>query len=98
MAILVVEDESDLSDVLCYILRRAGYDVMVAFDGDTALRLWRERDPELVLLDIGLPRTNGWEVCRAIRTESMTPIMILSGADSEDDMLQGLDLGAEDTG
>jgi DNA-binding response OmpR family regulator len=58
--------------------------------------MWRERAPDLVILDIGLPRKDGWEVCRAIRTESTTPIMILSGNDSEDDVLRGLDLGAED--
>jgi DNA-binding response OmpR family regulator len=96
MAILVVEDEEDLSDLLSFILRRAGHEVILAFDGDSALRLWRERQPELVLLDINLPRRSGWEVCEAIRRESSTPIMILSGADTEEDMVRGLDLGAED--
>jgi DNA-binding response OmpR family regulator len=96
MAILVVEDEEDLSDLLSFILRRAGHEVILAFDGETALKLWRERQPELVLLDLNLPRRNGWEVCEAIRRESTTPIMILSGADTEEDMVRGLDLGAED--
>jgi DNA-binding response OmpR family regulator len=96
MAILVVEDELDLSDLLSYILRRAGHDVIVAFDGEAALRLWRERDPELVLLDVGLPKTNGWEVCRQIRSESSTPVVIVSGSDAEDDMVKGFDLGIED--
>jgi DNA-binding response OmpR family regulator len=96
MAILVVEDEPDLTDLLTYILRRAGHDVVVAFDGDAALRLFRERSPELVLLDIGLPRMSGWEVCRSIRNESNTPIVFLSGNDTEEDIVRGLDLGAED--
>ncbi len=96
MPILVVEDEPDLSDLLRYILRRAGHDVIVAFDGDAALRLWREQNPELVLLDIGLPRKDGWEVCRAIRNESPTPIVILTGADADEDVVRGLDLGADD--
>jgi DNA-binding response OmpR family regulator len=96
MAILVVEDEVDLSDLLSFILKRAGHEVILAFDGDSALRLWRERQPELVLLDLNLPRRNGWEVCEAIRRESTTPIMILSGADAEEDVVRGLDLGAED--
>jgi DNA-binding response OmpR family regulator len=96
MAILVVEDEEDLADVLSYMLRRSGYDVILASDGDTALRLWRDRRPELVLLDISLPRRNGWEVCEVIRCESNTPVMILSGADTEEDVLRGLDLGAGD--
>jgi DNA-binding response OmpR family regulator len=96
MAILVVEDEPDLTDLLTYILRRAGHDVLVAFDGDTALRLFRERDPELVLLDVGLPHKDGWEVCERIRGESNTPVVFLSGNDTEDDIVRGLDLGAED--
>ena len=96
MAILVVEDEPDLTDLLTYILRRAGHDVLVAFDGETALRLFRERSPELVLLDVGLPKASGWEVCRSIRGESNTPVVFLSGNDKEEDMVQGLDLGAED--
>jgi DNA-binding response OmpR family regulator len=96
LAILVVEDEPDLTDLLTYILRRAGYSVLVAFDGESALRMWQEKSPELVLLDIGLPRTDGWEVCRTIRSQSATPIVILSGADAEEDVVRGLDLGAED--
>jgi DNA-binding response OmpR family regulator len=96
MAILVVEDEVDLSDLLSYILRRAGHEVIIAGDGDAALRVWRERDPELVLLDIGLPCRTGWDVCQTIRGESSTPVMILSGADTEEDIVRGLDLGAED--
>jgi DNA-binding response OmpR family regulator len=96
VAILVVEDETDLSDLMCYILRRAGHDVITAFDGDMALSLWRERKPELVVLDIGLPRRDGWEVCRIIREESTTPVIIVSGADAEEDMVRGFDVGAED--
>jgi DNA-binding response OmpR family regulator len=96
MAILVVEDDADLSDLLSFILRRAGHEVILAFDGDAALRLWRERQPELILMDLNLPRRSGWEVCEAIRRESTTPILILSAADSEDDMVRGLELGAED--
>jgi two-component system response regulator MtrA len=96
MAILVVEDELDLSDLLSYILRRAGHDVIVAQDGETALQMWRQKNPELVLLDIGLPKKNGWEVCKTIRHESSTPVIIVSGADTEDEMVQGFDLGAVD--
>jgi two-component system, OmpR family, response regulator VicR len=96
MAILVVEDESDLSDLLCFILRRAGHDAIPAYDGETALKLWRERNPELVLLDIGLPKASGWEVCEIISNESNTPVMIVSANDAEQDMVHGFDLGAED--
>jgi two-component system response regulator VicR len=96
VAILVVEDETDLSDLICYILRRAGHDVMTAFDGDTALSLWRERRPELIVLDVGLPKKDGWEVCRIVRDESTTPVIIVSGADAEEDMVRGFEIGAED--
>lgn len=96
MAILVVEDEEDLSDLLSFILRRAGHEVILAFDGESALRLWRERQPDLVLLDLNLPGKSGWEVCEVIRKESDTPVMILSGADTEEDVIRGLDLGAGD--
>jgi two-component system, OmpR family, response regulator VicR len=96
VSILLVEDEADLSDLMSYLLRRDGHDVIVAHDGETALKLWRERQPELVLLDIGLPRKNGWEVCKTICTESATPVMIVTGADAEEEMVRGLELGAED--
>jgi len=78
------------------ILRRAGHDVIVAFDGEAALRLWKEHNPELVLLDLGIPKTDGWDVCRLIRSQSATPVMIVSGVDGEDDMVRGYQLGIED--
>ena len=96
MAILVVEDDPDLADLLSYILRRAGHDVVVAGDGESALELWWKNNPELVILDIGLPGSNGWDVCKVIRSQSSTPIMILSAAGSDEDIVRGLDLGAED--
>jgi DNA-binding response OmpR family regulator len=96
VSILVVEDEEDLSDLLSFILRRAGHDVIHTVDGETALRLWRERSPEMVLLDINIPRRSGWEVCEVIRRESSTPVIILSGADTEEDVVRGLSLGAGD--
>src|SRR3982751_1252012 len=96
MAILVVEDEADLSDMICYLLRRAGHDVIPAYDGESAIALWRERKPELIVLDIGLPKTSGWDVCRVVRNESTTPVMIVSGADAEEDMVRGFEVGAED--
>jgi len=96
VAILLVEDEADLSDLMSYLLRRDGHDVIVAHDGETALRLWKERSPELVLLDIGLPKTNGWDVCRTICSQSSTPVIIVTGADAEEEVVRGLELGAED--
>jgi len=96
VAILVVEDETDMADVICYMLRRAGHDVITAADGHAALSSWREHKPELILLDIGLPGRDGWEVCRTVKNESTTPVMIVSGNDGEEDMVRGFDVGAED--
>ena len=96
MAILIIEDDDDLLDVLSYALRRRGYDVLAAHDGPSGLRLWESKDPELVLLDAGLPQVSGWEICRRIRAEASTPIIMLSGATTEVDVVRGLDLGADD--
>lgn len=96
MAILVVEDDHELTDVLVYILRREGHEVHVAFDGSSALKLWEKNHPNLVLLDIGLPGADGWEVCTALRQSSDVPIIMLSGFDRDDDIVHGLELGADD--
>lgn len=96
MAILVVEDEQELSDILVYVLRRAGYDVKCAFDGMSALKAWRNEDPSLVLLDINLPRMDGWEVCRQIRAHSTVPIVMLTGQKKDEEIVRGLNIGADD--
>src|SRR5579875_3061076 len=86
MAILVVEDDDDVLDLLCFALRRAGHDVLPARDGMTALSVFRTRKPRLVLLDVHLPRMDGWEVARQIRAESNTPIIMLTAAGADDDV------------
>ena len=96
MSILVVEDDADLLDVLCFTLRRKGYDVLAAHDGAVGLHLWQTKTPQLVLLDADLPKINGWELCKRIRSESNTPVIMLTGASSEADTVRGLDLGADD--
>jgi DNA-binding response OmpR family regulator len=96
MPILVVEDDHDLLDILAFALRRGGHEVVPARDGESALRLFRAHQPSLVLLDLRLPRMSGWDVCRAIRTESATPIIVLSAADADEDIVRGLTLGADD--
>jgi DNA-binding response OmpR family regulator len=96
MPILVVEDDVDLLDILAFSLRRAGHEVMTAHDGEGGLRKFRSERPRLVLLDINLPRMSGWDVCRTIRSESNTPIIVLSGADDDEDIVRGLLLGADD--
>jgi DNA-binding response OmpR family regulator len=96
MSILVVEEDIDLLDILSFALRRAGHDVAAAHDGAAGLQLFKARKPQLVLLDIDLPRVNGWDVCKAIRSESMTPIIMLTGANTDTDAVRGLELGADD--
>jgi DNA-binding response OmpR family regulator len=96
MAILAVEDDADLLDILSYTLRRDGHDVIAARDGATALQLWKFRNPQLILLDVDLPKLDGWQVCEQIRAEASTPIIMLTGMSSPNDVIRGLELGADD--
>jgi two-component system response regulator RegX3 len=94
--ILVVEDERSLSEPLAYLLRLEGYEVSIAEDGPTALEMVEQSPPDLMLLDLMLPGLAGTEVCRAVRTKSALPIIMLSAKDSEVDIVVGLELGADD--
>lgn len=96
MKILVVDDDSELLGLINFALRQAGYLVVGATDGQEALEAFAREQPDLVILDINLPRLNGFEVCRRIRSEATTPIMLLTARTAEDDQVQGLDLGADD--
>jgi DNA-binding response OmpR family regulator len=96
MSILLVEDDRDLTDILSYLLRREGHEVNVAHDGATAVKIFEESDPQLILLDIDLPRMSGWDVCTAVRENSETPILMLTGASGDDNIVRGLELGADD--
>jgi DNA-binding response OmpR family regulator len=94
--ILVVDDERVLLDTLRYNLAKAGHQVRVAADGAMALSLARQEPPDLVILDIMLPRMDGFEVCRVLRQESAVPILMLTARDEELDKVLGLELGADD--
>src|SRR5688572_25478018 len=96
MKVLVIEDDADLRDLTTYALRREGYDVVVAGDGVQGLRLWKAQHPDMILLDVNLPHLNGFEVCRRIRSDGATPILMVTGCDDEEDILRGLNLGADD--
>jgi DNA-binding response OmpR family regulator len=96
MKALVVDDDLVLSDVLAFTLRREGYEVITAHDGLAAIDRWRDESPDLILLDINLPKLDGLSVCRRIRALSDTPIIILSVRGEEDDVVKGLELGADD--
>ncbi len=94
--VLVVEDEDSISDALSYLLRKEGYDVTVAADGDSALAEYDRTGHDLVLLDLMLPGTSGTEVCRALRARSTVPVIMVTAKDSEVDKVVGLELGADD--
>src|SRR5436190_6077278 len=96
MKVLVVEDDVDLLDLTTYGLRREGYSVLPAVDGAQALHRWESDRPDIILLDGNLPKVNGFEVCRRIRQECETPIIMLTARDEEEDVLRGLNLGADD--
>jgi two-component system response regulator RegX3 len=94
--ILIVEDEDSFSDALSFMLRREGYEVFIAADGNTAITEFDKHGPDLVLLDLMLPGISGTEVCRIIRGKSTVPIIMLTAKDGEVDKVVGLELGADD--
>jgi DNA-binding response OmpR family regulator len=96
MKILLVEDDTDMLDVTAYALRREGLNVIVATDGAQALRRWELERPHLVVLDVGLPRMDGFEVCRRIRQSSSTPVILLTGLNSDEHVVRGFRAGADD--
>jgi two-component system, OmpR family, response regulator RegX3 len=94
--VLVVEDEESFSDALSYMLRREGYDAVVAASGPDALAEFERAGADIVLLDLMLPGLSGTEVCRALRSRSNVPIIMLTAKDTEIDKVVGLELGADD--
>jgi DNA-binding response OmpR family regulator len=94
--ILVVDDEPPIVDMLSYNLRRGNYKVVVACDGEQALEKARLEQPDLIILDLMLPRLDGLEVCRTLRRERDVPIIMLTARDDEIDRVVGLELGADD--
>src|SRR3954453_5315223 len=94
--VLVVEDDNDIAEVLRRSLRLEGYDVRLAGDGVGALNESSLFEPDAVVLDLGLPRLDGIEVCRRLRQEGDVPILILTARDGVDSRVQGLDSGADD--
>jgi DNA-binding response OmpR family regulator len=94
--VLVVEDDAAIADVLRRALRQEGHEVRSAEDGVEALELAESFMPDLVILDLGLPKLDGVEVCRRLRAESDAPILILTARTDTDDRVEGLDSGADD--
>ena len=96
MKILLVEDDLALSDVICFALRRAGFETIPIYDGAAAIDVFAVVQPALVVLDLNLPKQDGFTVCRHIRSQGATPIIILSVRSSDETIVQALELGADD--
>jgi two-component system response regulator MtrA len=94
--IMVVDDDQDLAEMLGIVLTSSGFDVDLVSRGDEALEVFRNNPPDLVLLDVMLPGIDGIEVCRLIRKESMVPIVMLSAKGETQDIVRGLEAGADD--
>ncbi|MEB7773180.1 response regulator YycF [Kurthia gibsonii] len=94
--ILVVDDEKPIADILQFNLTKEGYSVVTAYDGDEALEKVEAEKPDLILLDIMLPKRDGMEVVREVRKKYDTPIIMITAKDSEIDKVLGLELGADD--
>jgi DNA-binding response OmpR family regulator len=96
MKALVVDDDRVLADVLMFTLRREGFQVIQAHDGEMALQRWADEQPDLIVLDVNLPKLDGFTVCQRIRAQADTPILLLTVRGEEDDIVHGLQLGADD--
>ena len=94
--VLVVEDDAAILETVAYNLGREGHDVVTAADGVSGLQLSRETEPDLIVLDLMLPRMSGLDICRVVREERPVPILMLTARAAEGDKIAGLDLGADD--
>ncbi|RMB63612.1 response regulator transcription factor [Corynebacterium macginleyi] len=94
--ILIVEDEESLADPLAFLLRKEGFDPIIAFDGPSALEKFADNDIDIVLLDLMLPGMSGTDVCKQLRATSSVPVIMVTARDAEIDKVVGLELGADD--
>lgn len=94
--ILVVDDERPIAEIIKYNLQKEGFEVQTAYDGDEAIKMVHKMNPELVILDIMLPKKNGFEVLKEIRIQYVMPVIMLTAKEEENDKITGLELGADD--
>ncbi|HEY3127136.1 MAG TPA: response regulator, partial [Candidatus Limnocylindria bacterium] len=94
--LVLVDDDANLRHTLGYTLRQEGFEVIAAEDGERGLEAFHQSRPDVVVLDVMLPKLDGFEVCRRIRRESDVPILMLTARDTELDKVVGLELGADD--
>ena len=96
MRILLADDDPDISEIVGFVLRRQGYQLLTATNGLEALDMFRRERPDLIVLDVMMPKMDGYEVCKRIRASDTVPIIMLTAKDDESDKVAGLDLGADD--
>ena len=96
MKVLIADDDRDLLELIGFALAQAGFLVVKAGDGPTAVRMFDAEGPDLVVLDINMPGASGFQVCEAIRARSNTPVMMLTVRSEEEDLVRALELGADD--
>jgi DNA-binding response OmpR family regulator len=96
MKALIVDDDRVLADLVAFTLQREGFQVFKAYNGEMALNFWDADRPDLVVLDVNLPDTDGFALCRQMRRDADTPIIMLTVRGDDDDVIQGLQLGADD--
>lgn len=94
--ILVIDDDPSFTQIVQHSLLAEGYDVITAPDGQEGVREFFQNHPDLIILDIAMPRLNGYQVCQRVREMAETPIIMLTGMDREEDIIKGLDYGADD--
>lgn len=94
--ILIIDDDNNICELLRLYIEKEGYKVIIANDGKSALKIFEETNPKLIMLDIMLPELDGWQVCREIRKKSDCPIIMLTAKDEVFDKVLGLELGADD--
>ncbi len=96
MKALIVDDDRTLADVIAFTFKREGFEVILAEDGEAAYRRWQEDNPDLIILDVNLPKEDGFKVCKRIREQSDIPIILLTVRSDEEDILGGFHFGADD--
>jgi|LADL02.1.fsa_nt_gi DNA-binding response OmpR family regulator len=96
MKTLIVEDDKTLADILAFTFVREGFEVIKAYSGEDAINLWKIERPDLMILDVNIPFPDGFSVCETIRKDWDTPIIFLTVRSDEEDIIRGLDVGADD--
>lgn len=96
LKILVVDDERPIAEIIKYNLQKEGFEVQTAYDGEEAIKMVHKMNPDLIILDVMLPKKNGFDVLKEIRIEFMMPVIMLTAKEEENDKITGLELGADD--